>query len=160
VLDQLPVDVRETLDNFRVAEFSTLAKDGTPITWPVTVLFQPDKNRFVATTSIGLPQKAYNCRRNPKVSLLYSDPTACGLKDPPHVLVQGDANVSQLTTWNEELDVLYRRLAIWQGPTRNIGKDPISRWLMDWYFMRLLIFITPTTVRWWPNGDWSRPGQI
>jgi hypothetical protein len=32
--------------------------------------------------------------------------------------------------------------------------------LMDWYYMRLLIFITPRAVRWWPNGDFSQPAQL
>jgi len=153
MLDRLPPDVIATLSQFRAAEFATLAKDGTPITWPVIVLFQPDQQRFLATTSIGLPQKAYNCRRNPKVSLLFSDPTASGLTNPLNVLVQGDATVSELTTWNEDLEQLWGKLAIWQPPSRAFGKDPITRWLMDWYFMRLLITITPKKIQWWPNGQ-------
>jgi len=30
---------------------------------------------------------------------------------------------------------------------------------MDWYFMRLLIYITPRSIRWWPNGDFSQAPQ-
>jgi hypothetical protein len=41
----------------------------------------------VITTSIGLPHKAYNVRRNPRVALLYSDPTGSGLDSRPEVLV-------------------------------------------------------------------------
>jgi hypothetical protein len=44
----------------------------------------------VITTSVGLKQKALNVRRDPRVSLLFSDPTASGLADPPAVLVQGE----------------------------------------------------------------------
>jgi hypothetical protein len=68
-----------------------LAKDNTPITWPTVALYQPAQVRFVITTSIGLPQKAYNLRRAPRVAMLYSDPTGSGLAAPPVVLVQGDA---------------------------------------------------------------------
>ena len=42
-------------------------------------------------TSIGLPQKAFNVRRNPKVSMLFSEPTGSGVAEPGAVLIQGDA---------------------------------------------------------------------
>jgi hypothetical protein len=45
----------------------------------------------LATTSIGLPQKAFNIRRNPKVSMLFSEPTGSGVAQPGAVLIQGDA---------------------------------------------------------------------
>jgi hypothetical protein len=49
-----------------------------------------------------LTAKAFNVRRNPHVSLLFSDATGSGLTDPPMVLVQGDAAVSDqiLTSFN------------------------------------------------------------
>ncbi len=87
----LPPEVGEVFRKFRTCEFSTLARDGAPITWPLVTLWRPEEGRFVLTTSIGLPQKAFNIRRNPRVSLLFSDPTASGLENPPAVLVQGDA---------------------------------------------------------------------
>ena len=43
------------------------------------------------TASISLSQKVFNVRRNPRVSLLFSNPTASGLENPPAVLVQADA---------------------------------------------------------------------
>ena len=42
--------------------------------WPVTPRLLDD-GRFLLTTSIGLPQKAFNIRRNPKVAMLFSEPT-------------------------------------------------------------------------------------
>ena len=38
------------------------------------------------TTSIGLPQKAFNIRRNPQVSLSFSEPTGSGVAKPGAVL--------------------------------------------------------------------------
>ena len=78
----LPPKVEEVFREFRACEFSMLARDGTPITWPAVTLWQPEEERFVLTTSIGLPRKAFNIRRETKVSLLFSDPTASGLEDP------------------------------------------------------------------------------
>ena len=156
MLDRLPDEVQRTLTEFRACELATLARDGTPIAWPVTVLFQPEKGRLLATTSIGMPQKAYNARRTPRVSLLYSDPTASGLEKPVPVLVQGDATVSQeIETWNEVLEELWQLLAVRQPPTVKLGSDPITRWLMDWYFMRLLMSIQPRKITWWPEGSFA-----
>src|SRR5438045_9671146 len=87
----LPPAVEAVFREFRTCEFSTLAKDGTPISWPTLPFWLPDEGRFLITTSIGLAQKALNARRNPKVALLFSNPTASGLERPPAVLVQGDA---------------------------------------------------------------------
>ncbi len=86
-----PREVEAVFLEFRTCEMSTLARDGTPITWPTMPFWYPDEGRFLITTSIGLPHKAFNVRRNPRVSLLFSDPTASGLTNPPAVLVQGDA---------------------------------------------------------------------
>jgi Pyridoxamine 5'-phosphate oxidase len=86
-----PREVEAVFLEFRTCEMFTLARDGTPITWPTLPFWYPDEGRFLITTSIGLPHKAFNVRRNPRVSLLFSDPTASGLTNPPAVLVQGDA---------------------------------------------------------------------
>jgi hypothetical protein len=45
------------------------------------------------TTGLGYPKKADDAARNPKVALLFSDPTGSGLEAPPAVLVQGTAAV-------------------------------------------------------------------
>ena len=39
-------------------------------------------------------------------------------------------------------------------------KNPLTRYLMDWYFMRLLITIAPERIQWWPFGDFSRPPKV
>jgi hypothetical protein len=114
------------------------------------------------TTSIALAQKAFNVRRNPRVSLLFSDPTACGLGDPPAVLVQGDAEAPEaietsVAGFAEDLRKVYRR----QPASRVYGSNPITRRLMDWYFMRLSIRMTPRRILWWPGGDfWREPSEL
>jgi hypothetical protein len=100
----LPADVEAVVRAFRTCEFATLAKDGTPIVWPTTPLYRPKTGQFLVTTSIGLPQKAFNARRNPRVSLLFSNPIASGLASPPAVLIQGNAQVSEdVRTWDDDL---------------------------------------------------------
>jgi hypothetical protein len=154
----VPPEVDAVFQQVRTCEFTTLAKDGTPITWPTVALYEPAQARFVITTSIGLPHKAYNLRRTPRVAMLYSDPTGSGLVAPPAVLVQGEAVCpDQIVTQSDELDTLGRLLMVRQPVSAKYSANPLARWLSDWYLMRLLIYVTPRRIRWWPQGDFSAP---
>jgi len=154
----VPPEVEAVFQQVRTCEFTTLAGDNAPITWPTVALYEPAKGRFVITTSIGLPQKAYNLRRTPKVAMLYSDATGSGLTTPPTVLVQGHAVCpDQIVTQSQELDTLGRLLMVRQPISARYAANPLTRWLSDWYLMRLLIYVTPHRIRWWPHGDFSHP---
>lgn len=158
----VPHAVVSVFDEFRTCELTTIGKDGTPITWPIVTLRRPEDGVFVASTSIGLPQKAWNIRRNPRVSMLFSDPTGSGLADPPTVLVQGDATCrDEIITGGPVLEAYAERVLRRQPISRLYGRDPLSRRLLDWYYFRLLIEIVPRSVRWWPAGRLDqRPGQL
>jgi hypothetical protein len=154
----VPPEVEAVFQQVRTCEFTTLAKDHTPITWPTVALYEPAKGRFVVTTSIGLPHKAYNVRRTPKVAMLYSNPTGSGLAAPSAVLVQGEAVCpDQVLTQSDELDALARLVVVRQPVSARYSANPLTRWLMGWYMMRLLILVTPRRIRWWPGGDFSAP---
>ncbi len=156
----LPADVEAVVRAFRTCEFATLAKDGTPVVWPTTPLYRPKTGQFLVTTSIGLPQKAFNARRNPRVSLLFSNPTASGLESPPAVLIQGDAQVSEdIHTWDEDLAEFWPLLGQRQPASRMFHSSALMRYLCDWYFMRLLIYVTPRRIRWWPAGHVAQAPQ-
>lgn len=153
----LPTPVEAVFRAFHTCELSTLAKDGTPIVWPTTALYLPERGQFLITTSIAFPQKAFNIRRNPHVSLLFSNPTGSGLDQPPAVLVQGDATVTDdIVTWNKDLAIFWPHLYRLQPTGKWYSANALTRWFTDWYFMRLLIYITPRSMRWWPNGDFSQ----
>ena len=158
----LPPEVEDVFEEFRTCELSTLARDGTPITWPTLPFWYSDEKRFTVTASIGFAQKALNVRRNPRVSLLFSNPTASGLENPPAVMVQGDAVApdeieTSVAGFEEELRKVYPR----QPASRLYGNDPLTRRLMDWYFMRLMIHVTPRRILWWPGADfWREPFEL
>ena len=158
----LPPEVQDVFEQFRTCELSTLARDGTPITWPTLPFWYSAEKRFTITASIGLAQKALNVRRNPRVSLLFSNPTASGLENPPAVMVQGDAEApdeieTSVVGFEEELRKVYPR----QPASRLYGNDPLTRRFMDWYFMRLMIHVTPRRILWWPGADfWREPFEL
>ncbi|QYN36999.1 pyridoxamine 5'-phosphate oxidase family protein [Pseudonocardia sp. DSM 110487] len=148
---EMPAEVDAVLDRFRTGELTTFARNGTPVTVEVAPLWQRDSGRILLSTGIGLPHKAYNVRRDPRVSILYSDPTGSGLTDPPAVLVQGDATASDIVTWDDELAAHWH--LIWRRQPKGLGVDPITRRVMWWYFQRIKIHIVPRRIRWWPGGD-------
>jgi hypothetical protein len=153
----LPQEVEAVFRQFRTCEFSTLARDGTPITWPLITLWRPEERLFVLTTSIGMPQKAFNIRRDPRVSLLFGDPTASGLRRPPAVLVQGEAEApDEIRTSPNYLREYWTRIFEVQPAGKVYGSNPLMRYLMDWYYMRIYIHVRPRRILFWPGGDFTR----
>ena len=75
------------------------------------------------------------------------------------MLVQGDAEApdrieTSVAGFENQLREVYR----WQPASRAYGSDPLTRRLMDWYFMRLVIHVTPSHILWWPEADlWQEP---
>jgi hypothetical protein len=77
------------------------------------------------------------------------------LRDAPTVLVQGRATVSDVQTSGADLEAHWHRVAEVQPVSRFFSSTPITRWFMHWYYMRLVIHVTPARVLWWPDGDTS-----
>src|SRR5919109_1015160 len=129
----LPDEVREPFERFITCEYTTVDARQRPIVWPVTPYYRDGAATVDITTGIGYPKKADDAARNPHVALLFSDPTGCGIDNPPAVLVQGTAQVDDkdleairshhseepevpparpeggATKWDERLDELGRR---------------------------------------------------
>jgi hypothetical protein len=142
----LAPELRPVVDAYRTCELLTLTRAGLPIAWPTVAMPRPD-GTFLITTSIALPQKAYNVRRDPRVALLFSDPTASGLVAPPQVLVQGRATCpDEVVTSPLPRADLWRRLVERQPMNRRYGATALGRRLFDWYYLRLLITVAPDAV--------------
>lgn len=159
---ELPAGVEATLSSFLCCELASVAKDGTPLAWPVVPLYLPDRGEFLLTTTIGFPVKALNIEREPRVSLLFSDATGSGLQHPPVVLVTGNARVADgVQTWGQDLGSHWQRVGAVQPASRRFTRTPLMRWFMDWYYMRLVIYVTPVAVQWWPDrGMTGAPSQV
>jgi hypothetical protein len=143
----VPLDsvVAKTVDAYRTCEFATLARDGTPIVWPTATL-RRDDDTFLVTTCLAFAQKALNVRRDGRVALLFSDPTGSGLDGAEQVLVSGTAVCPEEIVTSPSGDEAYWSMLFDRQPDSRRYVDLPARWLMDWYYLRLLITITPTGV--------------
>ena len=132
---------------YRTCELATVTRTGTPVAWPAVSWYDRDAGQLVLTTSIGLPRKAFNIRRDPRVALLFSDPTGSGRDDLPQVLVQGTARCpDEIRTSPRGLETYWRELWRRQPASSAYGSTPLDRWLFDFYYMRLVITVEPTRI--------------
>jgi pyridoxamine 5'-phosphate oxidase-like protein len=155
----LPIEVQQVFDRFITTEYTTVDADGQPITWPVTPYYRPGDRQIDLTTGLGYPKKADDARRNPHVSLLFSDPTGSGLERPPAVLVQGTATVD-----DEDLEAnraRYARESVEKLPaTKSMyPPKPVQR-LFQWYFTRIYVGVRPERIYVWPECDFSREPEL
>lgn len=140
-------DLRALVDDYRTCELATLTRRGLPMAWPTAPLVEAGTGRITITTSVALPQKAYNVRRDPRVAVLFSDPTGSGRSDLPQVLVRGTAVCpDEIHTSPLGLEEYWSRLYERQASSTDVSANALSRWLMDWYHFRLVITVTPTSV--------------
>lgn len=157
VCDPVGSPAIEIVEKFRTCELTTMSRDGSPQTWPICPLLLPD-GRFLACTSIGLPQKALNIRRNPKVSMLFSEPIGSGIKDPGAVLIQGVATAEDRIVADigddEGLRRLLERVSARQ-PAGAFMSSWLGRRLFPFYYLRILIHVTPCRGLYWPTRDFS-----
>jgi hypothetical protein len=153
----LPPDVEAVFGEFFTCEFTTVNKQGEPLTWPTLPYYDRLEGRFILTASIAFAQKTYNARRHPQVSLLFSDPTGSQLPDPPAVLVQGETVVSEVVAtpppaWSSEIFKLSMRR---QPDSRKFVTSRLARRLFLFYFQRIAMLVTPRRILVWPHRDFT-----
>lgn len=143
----MPLDsaFAKIVDAYRTCEFATLARDGTPIVWPTATLRLED-DTFLVTTSIAFAQKALNVRRDGRVALLFSDPTGSGSDGAEQVFLSGTAVCPEEIVTSPSGNEAYWSMLFDRQPDSRRYVDLPARWLMDWYYLRLLITVTPTAV--------------
>ena len=155
----LPPDVEAVLQQFFTGEVTTVNKQGQPLTWPNLPYYDKENGRIVVTSSVAFPTKALIAKRNPKMAVLYSDPTGSGLNDPPAVLVQGDATVSDMLgpEW-ESLSIAILKESFRRQPESRVYlRNPVIRKLFEFYYQRLVVVVQPRGILAWPHRDFSQP---
>ena len=151
----LPQDVQRVFERFVTTELTTVDATGQPITWPVTPYYKAGDGAIDLTTGIGYPKKADDAARNPHVALLFSDPTGSKLEDPCAVLVQGTAAVDDKNL-ESNAERYFRESGEKLPATKSMHPPAFLRRRLDWYYLRLYIYVRPERVFVWPGGDFSQ----
>ncbi|HZB05001.1 MAG TPA: pyridoxamine 5'-phosphate oxidase family protein [Thermoleophilaceae bacterium] len=148
----LPQEIQQVFDTFVTTEFATVDRRGQPICWPLTPYYRPGDLCIDVSTALGYPKKAFDAQANPKVALLFSDPTGSGLDDAPQVLVQGIADVDY-----EDLEAnreRYGQESLEKLPgAKSLYPPAFLQRAMSFYFTRIYIHVRPERVYVWPGGD-------
>ncbi len=150
------MDEDKVIASYRVAEYVSRSSDGAPLCWP---LF-PElvEGRVAFSTPYVMPTKANNARREPRVAVLFSDPTASGGSDAdPLVLLQGRAEVLD-SDWQHNADRYVDqilRLGFGPGSGRILLRTPGLRQFAVGYLTRTWIEIRPEHI-----VSWARNGPV
>ena len=94
----LPEAVRECFSRFITTEYTTIDSRQQPITWPVTPYYTPGGPTIDLTTGLGYPKKADDAKRNPRVALLFSDPTGSGVTSGTRCWCRGSRTSTRTTS--------------------------------------------------------------
>ena len=143
--------VQDVFDKYLICEFTSI-DNGKPVTFPM--LFFHDQTKFVVTSSILFSKKIEHLKRNPKVSLLFSNPEGSGVEK--HViLVQGMAK-----TDDSDLDHGWEKyLPMWRKKEPYIDGFLAAREQFAWFWKRIVVEVEPRKIRAWKHGDTSKPAE-
>lgn len=136
---------------YRVAEFVTLTRDGSPVCWPLAPGFE--SGRLTFSTGYVYPAKARNAQHNPRVAALFSDPTASGRSDDdPCVLVQGTAEVLDHDLQRNTERYVDQILQSGPLPFRLLVSTPGLRQRLVGYLARIWIEVSPRQETVWQRA--------
>jgi hypothetical protein len=118
--------------------------------------YNRNEGHLVIAVSVAFPIKAYNARKHPQVSMLFSDPTGSGLTGPPAVLVQGEAVVAEVLNYTPDIIGIFKTVARRQPESSRFTSNKVVRNLFVAYlFQRISLTVTPRRILFWPHRDFS-----
>ena len=150
---QVPSWVRDVFENYLICEITTLDND-KPVTFPMLFFYDSSSGKFAVTSSILFSKKVEHLKKNPRVSLLFSNPT--GSTVPKHaVLVQGNAKCE-----DSDLDHGWERfLPQWRKKEPYIDAFLSEREKFSWFWKRIVIEVEPRRITAWKNADTQKQGE-
>jgi hypothetical protein len=147
--------IRDQAGAFVTTEYASLDRTGSPVTWPVTPYL--GEHTIDVSTGLTYPLKAERARRNPKVTLTFSQPLGSGLEHPATFVVQGLATVRDADL--RANSARYLEVSNQRFPQIYAGTPTAMLRGMAFYWSRIWIEVSPVRVLWWPGGDLDQPPQ-
>lgn len=144
---QVPGWVRDVFERYLTCEFTTVA-NGKPVTFPLLYFYEADSGKFTVTSSILFSKKVEHMKKNPKVSMLFSNPEGSGIGKQA-ILVQGIAHCD-----DSDLDHGWERfLPYWRKKEPYIDAFLAEREKFGWFWKRIVIQVEPKKIMAWKNGN-------
>ena len=143
----VPEWVRNVFENYLICEFTTVANN-KPVTFPLLYFYDANSGKFTVTSSILFSKKILHMKKNPKVSLLFSNPAGSGIGKQA-VLVQGMAHCD-----DSDLDHGWERfLPQWRKKEPYIDAFLAEREKFGWFWKRIVVQVEPKRIIVWKDGD-------
>jgi len=151
---QVPGWVGDVFDHYLTCEFTTVA-NGRPVTFPLLYFYEADSGKFTVTSSILFSKKVEHMKKDPKVSLLFSNPEGSGIGKQA-ILVQGIAHCD-----DSDLDHGWERfLPHWRKKEPYIDAFLAEREKFGWFWKRIVIQVEPKKIMAWKNGNTDGPPEV
>ncbi len=147
-MNWIPKAVNDLLDRALVAEVAVVGKRGEAQVHPLIPLW--DGERIYITSSILFSKKLEHIKRDKRVSVAITDPTATGGL-AARCTIQGDAVIFE----EDPHETWERVLPLWRAKEPAIDKFLGARFALPLFFERSLVEITPRRIFWWDDADTS-----
>ncbi len=124
------------------------------MTFPLLYFYESNTGKFAVTSSILFSKKIEHMKKNPKVSLLFSNPD--GSRMGKHtVLVQGVARCD-----GSDLEHGWEKwLPYWRKKEPYIDAFLAEREKFSWFWKRIVVEVQPEKVLAWKDGNIERPPE-
>ncbi|MEK6919555.1 MAG: pyridoxamine 5'-phosphate oxidase family protein [Thermoproteota archaeon] len=151
---QVPGWVRDVFERYLTCEFTTVA-NGKPVTFPLLYFYDGDSGKFTVTSSILFSKKIEHMKKNPKVSMLFSNSEGSGI-EKHGILVQGIALCD-----DSDLDHGWERfLPYWRKKEPYIDAFLAEREKFGWFWKRIVIQVEPKKIMAWKNGNTDEAPEV
>lgn len=162
---EIPEWIEDIFQSYLTAEFSYIDGD-IPRTIAVLPYYDPNRKSIVITTSPAFYRKVECVKRNPKVSILFSNSKFSGIGGNAVVLVQGLARVDEDIDKNMNY-IMYLMINQKENWKKSVVAkmveelmSPLAKRVMDWYVYRIVIEIKPERILFWRDGNLDNPPEI
>lgn len=147
----IPAYVEEVFSGALVAILSYLDSKGWISSHPMLPLYDPAKQRLYFTSSILFSKKLEHIKRNPRVSVLFTNREYIKAPNYHVVNVKGDARV-----YDEDIHRGWEwLLPLWRKKEPYVDAFLKQRIALPLFWERAVIEVIPHEILVWENGDTS-----
>lgn len=153
---RLPEQVEDVMENALVSVLTCVDNRGRPVSHPMLPLYDRGSGKLYFTSSVLFSKKLEHIKRDPRVSVLFSNKKYIRSRVFHVVLVKGDARVVE-----DDVHHGWERLVpLWRRKEPYIDQYLRQRIAIPLFWERAIIEVSPVKVYVWEGGDTSRAPRV